>query len=84
MKVGIICVSSCFVNHESWQVVYKTLSLHFTEMNRRFNQFKDCWEIVGVSEEFEDLKEGQLPPIYTAVMTDVIQGLPMFERFERL
>jgi hypothetical protein len=61
MKIGVLKITEELMETPYWHSMYAEIRKHFTEMERRFNGFGPYWEIVGTSDLFDDVIEGEKP-----------------------
>ena len=83
MRLGVLRISPQLITSPYWDVIAKTLANHFTEIERKFDPWTNAWLIVGESEHFDELQEGELPHVYVATFETLIEGLPLFLDFQK-
>lgn len=83
MRLGIIKVTPHLLEDDSWSQIYKKLTLNFREIERKFDAFHGYWMLAGESPLFDDLKEGEQPPVYVAHFISAKGDLVVFEKFSR-
>lgn len=70
MRLGVLKITHELMASPQWDKMFDEIKKHFTEQDRKWNPWGPYWEIIGTSDQFDDLPEAVCAQDYIPIFKD--------------